>query len=268
MPDHLSPRAIIFIRVSGAMVFFWLIHHLFVKERVSRKDLLKLAFCSLFGVALNQIMFFEGLNKTTEINASLIMTVNPIMVLIFSNLLLKERISLFRVLGIILGMSGTSLLILTKGELSFSSNLFTGNMLILVNTSSFGVYLVLAKPLIMKYKPFTIMKWIFFFGFIIIFPFTIQKVLESDFTIIPLSIWFSILYVVLGATIIGYLLYNFALQRLSPVVASFYMYLQPLIASISVIIIGRDFLSETQIISGLLIFIGVYFVSYQRKNIK
>jgi drug/metabolite transporter (DMT)-like permease len=266
MPDHLSPRAIIFIRVAGALAFFWLFHSIFIKEKVARKDLLKLAFCAIFGVAINQIMFFEGLNKTTEINTSIIMTINPIMVLIFSYFLLKEKITIFKIFGIMLGGAGAVYLILSQGNLSLSSDTFVGNLFIIVNASSFALYLVLVKPLMSKYNPLTIMKWIFLFGFIYVFPFSIGEVVQYDLTVIPTDIWLLIAYVIVGTTILGYLLYNFALQKISATTTSFYIYLQPLLASMTVILLGRDNLTHVEIISAILIFAGVFMVSRKSTN--
>jgi len=83
MPDYMSPRGIIFFRVLGAIIVFNLIHILFIKEKIERKDLLRFAACGLFGVAINQILFFEGLNLTTPIKASLIMTTGSLLIRFF-----------------------------------------------------------------------------------------------------------------------------------------------------------------------------------------
>lgn len=264
MPDYLMPRAIIFIRVSGAVLLFWIFSLFSPKEKVETKDLFKLALCSVFGVAINQIMFFEGLNLTTPINSSIIMTINPILVLIFSYFLIKERITIIKILGIVLGAGGAILLITSHGQVSLDSDTFTGNLFIVINATSFALYLVLVKPLMVKYSPWTIMKWIFTFGFIWIFPFCIIPISESDFSTIPMNIAGSVLYIVLAATFLGYLLYNFALRRVSPVLVSTYMYLQPLIASIVAIFISGDKLTYEAVISAILIFIGVYFVSVSK----
>jgi drug/metabolite transporter (DMT)-like permease len=261
MPDYFPPRAIVFIRIFGALILFWLFGLFTKKEKVNRKDLFKLAFCAVFGVALNQTIFFEGLNLTTPINSSIIMTINPILVLVFSYFIIKDKITLYKIIGIVAGGGGAALLILNQGNVSFSSDTFVGNLFIVVNASSFALYLVLIKPLMIKYSPWTILKWIFLFGFIYILPFSLHKIYSTDFNSIPNTAWFSILYIVLGPTFLGYLLYNFALKRISPLIAGTYIYLQPLFASIIAISIGQDVLSFNAILSAILIFAGVYFVS-------
>lgn len=264
MPDHFTPRAIIFIRVSSTVVLFWLFSLFFPKEKVELKDLLKLALCSIFGIAINQIMFFEGLNLTTPVDSSIIMTINPILVLIFSLFLIKEKITIIKISGILLGASGTILLITSQGEISLNSETFTGNIFIIINAASFALYLVMVKPLVVKYSAWTIMKWIFTFGFIWSFPFCIGPFTEADFSAIPADIVLSMIYIVIGATFLGYLLYNFALKRISPVLVSTYMYLQPLIASAIAVIYSGDKLTIETVISAVLIFAGVYFVSVSK----
>ncbi len=261
MPDYFPPRAIVFIRIFGALILFWLFGLFNKKEKVERKDLFKLAFCAVFGVALNQTIFFEGLNLTTPINSSIIMTISPILVLVFSYFIIKDKITLYKIIGIMAGGSGAALLILNQGNISFSSDTFVGNLFIVINASSFALYLVLVKPLMMKYSPWTILKWIFLFGFIYILPFSLHKIYSVDYSSIPNSAWLSILYIILGATFLGYLLYNFALKHISPLIAGTYIYLQPLFASIIAISIGQDVLSFNASLSAILIFAGVYFVS-------
>lgn len=266
MPDYMSPRAIIFLRISGALLVFWLIHQFFVKERIDRKDVFRLALCGLFGVATNQILFFEGLNLSTPINASIIMTLSPILVLFFSFFLLKEKITIFRIIGISLGTIGAATIILSSGEFSFSSATFTGNILIIFNASAYSLYLVIAKPLLSKYKPLTIMKWIFTFGFIWSFPFCIGPITNTDFSSIPPNIWLSIFYVIIGTTIFAYLLLNYALKFVSPVVNSSYIYSQPIIASLVAVFYMNESLTLIESLSAILIFTGVYFVSIRKEK--
>lgn len=266
MPVFFTPRAIIFIRVSGAMILFWIFDSLFIKEKVEKKDLIKLAVYSIFGIAINQIMFFEGLNLTTPINSAIIMTVSPILVLVISFFVIKDKITPLKITGIVMGAGGAIMLILKTGEVSFSSGTFAGNLFTFINAASFGLYLVLIKTLAFKYHPLTLMKWLFTFGFIFIFPLCFGKFYHTDFNAIPLHIWFSLTYVVIGATFLGYLLYNYALAVLSPTATSSYIYLQPVIAVIVSLILGKDSLGWGEIISGLLIFTGVYFVSIRKSR--
>lgn len=265
MPDFLEPRAIIFLRVTAAAIIFWIVSAFFPKEKVVGKDLIKLVYISFFGIALNQVMFFEGLNLTTPINASIIMVSVPIIVLVISHFIIGDRLTSNKIIGIILGFLGAAFLILQSGNISFSSNTFTGNIFILINATSYGLFLVLVKPLMAKYSPLTIMKWVFLFGTIFVTPVSIELVLSADYGIIPTNIWFSIGFVIVFTTVFAYLLNNYSLKTISPTINSAYIYLQPVLTTIIAISFGKDSLSFGEIISVALIFVGVYFVSFKKK---
>jgi drug/metabolite transporter (DMT)-like permease len=268
MPDYLMPKAIIFLRVSVTVLVFGILHFVLPSEKVEKRDLFKLAVCAVFGVAINQILFFEGLNLSTPINASIIITVIPVLILIFSHYILKEKITTIKVVGIMLGAAGALLVILSAGSGDFRSGTMLGNLLIFLNALSWALYLVLIKPLMEKYDSITIMKWVFFFGLIIIFPFTFTSFTASSFISIPFKIWMSVSFVVFGATIIAYFLNNYSLKTVSPNVNGIYIYLQPLIASVVAILFGKDQLTVIKTIAAVLIMAGVYFVTRRPKRSK
>lgn len=266
MPQYLDPRSIILLRVTVAVIFFWLFHRAFVKEKVEKRDLIKLSVCGLFGIAINQIFFFEGLNLTTPINSSIIITSIPILVLIFSNLLLKHNITLYKIIGIACGTTGALVIILLQGSISFKSDTFTGNLFIIINSISYALYMVLLKPLLLKYKAITVIKWAFSFGLIFIIPFCIEPALSADWQSIPVNIWLSISFVVIGTTIFTYLLNIYSLKYVNPIVTGSYIYLQPFIATVVALSLGKDTLTIQEVISAILIFSGVYFISIRKKK--
>ncbi len=265
MPNFLLPQTITFLRISGTLILFWVLHFFLPSEKVETKDLFKMALCSVFGVAVNQISFFTGLNLTTPISASIINTTIPVMILIFSHFILKERITGIKVLGIMLGAIGALMIIVSAGVGDIRLNALLGNFMILTGATSWSIYLVLVKPLMRKYNSLTTMKWMFFFGFIMIFPFSISTVASTTFSKIPFEIWMSILFVVFFNTGFAYYLINYSLKTVSPNVNAIYIYLQPLIASIVAIILGKDKLTVIDLIAAVLIMAGVYFVTRQSK---
>lgn len=265
MPDYMMPKAIIFLRVIVTVLVFGILHFILPSRKVEKRDLFKLALCAVFGVAINQILFFEGLNLSTPINASIIITVIPVLIIIFSHYILKEKITAIKVFGIILGATGAIIVILSSGKGDFKSGTMIGNLLIFVNAASWALYLVLIKPLMEKYDSITVMKWVFFFGLFIIFPFTFTSFTETSFITIPFNIWMSVSFVVFAATIIAYFLNNYSLKSVSPSVNGIYIYLQPLIASVVAILFGKDQLTLLKTIAAVLIMAGVYFVTRRPK---
>lgn len=266
MPEFISPFGFIFCRVAGALLLFWMIFA-FSYEKIAKKDFLLLAVCGFFGVAANQLMFFYGLNITTPINAGIIMTSNPILVLIASAIILKNKITLTKVGGIALGIIGALLLLLFKNNFSFGSETLIGDLFIFLNAMSYGTYLVVAVPLMIKYKPLTVITWVFTFGFIYVFPFGIEQFTQIEWHTFTNTIWLKFGFVIIFTTFFAYLLNIYGLKKLNPSTVSTYIYLQPLLAAGFAIWSGKDSLDWIKIIAAILIFSGVYLVS-KSKSLK
>lgn len=262
----LKPNGFILLRVICGFVLFHIVHVLFIKEKVDRKDLGLLAICGLFGIAINQLFFFKGLSATSPVHASLIMVVTPIIVLIVSTIYLTERIRWWKVLGILVGMMGAMLLIMkgSSGNNSMSSPL--GDLYILINATSYALYLVFVRNLMRKYHPFTVMKWVFSFGLIVVIPFGIGDLTEVVWSSLPTDIWIAVVYVLVFTTFFAYLLNAYALSTVNPTTASAYIYMQPLIASTIAVLWYNDQLSSVKVLCAALIFIGVYLISFQKKK--
>ncbi len=265
MPNYVTPFGLVFCRVVGALFLFWLIYA-FTYEKVAKKDLLLLATCGFFGVFANQMMFLYGLDLTTPINAGIIMVSNPILVLIASAIILKYKITLLKIGGIALGICGALLLLLFKKDFSFGSENMIGNLFIFLNALSYGVYLVIAVPLMKKYRPLTVITWVFTFGLIFVFPVGIKEFTHIDWQSFTPTIWFEFSFVVIATTFFAYLLNIYGLKNLNPTVVSTYIYLQPLLAASFAIWAGKDALDWIKIIAAILIFSGVYLVSKQKVN--
>ena len=268
MPDYIEPLGFILVRVIGAVVLFWLCYALFYYEKVKKGDLLKLAFCGLFGVAINQMLFFEGLNLTTPINAAVIMVSNPILVLLFGIVFATERFSTKKGIGVALGALGAIVLITNGGQLSLNKEHFCGNIMVFFNASSYAVYLVLVKTLMQKYKPITVISWVFLFGIIFVIPFGWSDFQAIQWATMPSGILWRVAFVVVGTTFLAYLFNIYGLKTLNPSTVSTYIYLQPVLASIVAIIASSDSLDLTKICSTVLIFLGVYLVSHKTKAVQ
>lgn len=265
MPQYITPHAFILLRVAVGALFFYLIHSYFIKEKVQKEDWPRLVLCALFGVALNMLLFFKGLAITTPINAALIMILAPIMVLLVSTILMKELIPFAKVIGVISGLIGASLIILSGSNIADLS-ISNGDLLVFLNATSYAFYLVLVKSLMKKYEAYTVVRWVFFFGFLMVFPFGIKEFMEVQWQTMPTKAWLSILYVLMGTTIFTYLLNAFALKITSAALVSTYIYLQPLLATLIAVLAGKDVLTWKKVLAAVCIFLGVYLVSLKRKK--
>lgn len=264
MPIYIKPMGLIAVRVWGATLLLWITHALFVKEKLKdKKDLWQLAFCSVVGVAANMLLFFKGLAITTPINGAILMVTTPLFVAVFAFIILKEKVTLNKVLGLVLGLTG-AVLLLTGPTLSFRSNTLWGDFMVMLNAIIYAYYLIIAKPLLHKYSTITVLKWTFLFGSIFVAPFGFSELNEVVWTSIPKLIWWSIVFLVFGATYLTYLLNGWALRYANSSLVGTYIYLQPVLASFIAIALGKDSLTWTKIGLSLLIFLGVYLVSLSK----
>ena len=265
--NYIQPIGFILLRNIVAIIFFVGFHSWYIKESVEKKDLPLLLLCGIFGIAINQMFFFSGLKYTTPINASLIMLMTPILVLITSAFILKEKITWQKVFGIALGILGAILLVAYGKQLSFTQNQLKGDLMILINSISYAIYLVIVKKLLHKYNPFTVVKWIFLFGIIFVFPFGIQDLLSVEWSSFSTSVWMALMYVLIFATIVTYFCNVYALKIVNSTVVSIYIYLQPLIATTIALSLAKDELTLIKVVAAILIFIGVYLVSKSPKKV-
>jgi drug/metabolite transporter (DMT)-like permease len=266
MPDHIKPFALLSIRSISAAALFWITSLFVPKEHVNRKDLLFLFGCSFFGVVINQALFLVGLNMTTPVNSAIMLSTNPIFAFVFAALILRERITFLKGAGLAVGLSGVLLLILQNGRPDLRSSTFIGDILSMVNTISWAFYTVVIKRMLDKYHPVTVMKWTFLFGMLTNIPLGYHQWSTMDWSAIPLTAWLQIGFVIVGATYLGYLFIVFGLRRLSPTIVSTYTYTQPIIAAYLATLMGQDHIDIVMVASALLIFAGVFFVSFQKKS--
>lgn len=266
MPDHIKPLALVSLRSFFTALLFWITSFFMPRERVTGKDLLYLFGCSFFGVVINQIFFLAGLNLTSPINSSILISTNPIFAFVFAALILKERITFLKGTGLAIGMAGVLSLILKNGTPEIGSSTFVGDVITLINTISWALYTVIIKRMLEKYHPVTVMKWTFLFGMLTMVPAGYSQWSVMDWSVIPFRDYLAIGFIIVFATYLGYLLISFGLRRLSPTIVSTYTYIQPVIAAYLATLLGQDHIDLIMIISALLIFTGVFVVSRQKTS--
>ena len=273
MPNKIGASAFVLVRVIGAGLLFWIVKQ-FVKEKVDKKDFVLLILCGLLGVSTNMLLFFHGLSLTSPIDASIIMTSTPVIVLILSAIILKEKITTNKYIGIIIGAIGAFLLI-WFGKKSGGTSSFLGNLFVFLNATSYATYLVLVKPLMKKYKAITVISWVFLFGLIFVFPFGISDLLTTNFSAFTTNTYLAIAFVIIGTTFLTYLFNIYALNYVSPAVNGSYIYLQPVLSfimvSIYAFVLGHEEYAQdinlVKIASCFLVIIGVYMISKKPKQL-
>ena len=263
MPTYITPFGFILLRVLGAAILFWLVSFFIKPEKIQKKDWPRLIACSFLGMVINMLAFFKGLELSTPVNSSVIITISPIIVFIFSAILLREKIKLIRSVGILFGFVGALILVLYTAKTGLNApNIPLGNILFIVNSFAYGLYLVLVKPLIEKYNVINLLKWLFLLAIFMNFPVTIDEFSSVDWTNPPIKeAILPMVFVVVGTTFCTYLFNAYALRTLSPSTVSSFIYLQPIVGIIYAVSTKSDSLSFVSVIGMILIFIGIYLVT-------
>lgn len=266
MPAVIGANGFIFLRVSGAVLIFWLIY-LFKFERIRLRDFGLLAVCGFFGVGLNQLLFFNGLLLTSPVNASIIMVTTPILVLVLSLVFVRQNVQMTQIFGVLLGALGAILFSLTNSGQGFASG--SGDLFIFLNAFSYAIYMVLVKPLMNRYNALTVITWVFSFGFLVVlfWPLSTREFTLVDWSSLSVAETGQLIFVVVGVTVLPYLLTVYAMKQVSPTVASVYIYIQPVLATLFIYLFWllgfedytRD-LSWIKLACTGLVFLGVYLV--------
>ncbi|MBL7764920.1 MAG: DMT family transporter [Chitinophagaceae bacterium] len=266
MPSLIAPNGFILIRVVVATVLFWL--SFFggdrFKTKIERKDWKTLILCALFGVATNQLLFFQGLSLTSPIHASLMMLSTPILVSVFAAFILKESLTPLKIAGLIIGVAGAAFLVTIAGKDSVAKNPILGDFFVFLNATSYAIYLIMVKPLMTRYRPIIVIRWVFLIGSFMVFPFGIKDFVAIDWSVFQTTDFMALAFIVICVTFFTYLWNIYALRILSPSTAGAYIYLQPLFAAIIAILFLHEPLSWMKGISAVLIFTGVYLVGKKK----
>ena len=266
---NITPMALFCLRSFGATVLFW-IWSMFTapKEQIARRDVWKVALASFLGLFMTQLSFLFAITKTTAIDASIMSTLSPIMALIISAIVIKERITWSGIAGIALSLVGVLILIFNCVSIrsGADSTSIWGLLGMVVNTLSFASYVGIFKPLIQKYSVVTFMKWMFLFSSLMALPFSFKAFGASNLAAVPMDVMWQVLFVVVFATFVAYFLIPIGQKRLRPVVVCMYTYVQPVIAMVIALAMGLDTLNALKVLATVLVFTGVGLVNFVPKN--
>ena len=255
------------IRILLAGLFMALIYRHKILNFPKGKEWNFLILLSLLGIVLNTALFTKGLEYTTPAHASLISCMIPVMTLIFAWFLGKEEMNMYKSLSIIIAMSG-ALILFGIDDLDIRSELFFGDILIFINFSCFGLFLVLSKSMIEQHSPLGLTVLIMVLGSIILMPFSVKGIyLNYDLWLSqPWWIWAAAFYSIFFATVVTYSLNYYAMGFVESSKVALFIYLQPVVAGSLSVILGRDEITLRLLVSSALIMIGLLLSTIETKS--
>lgn len=260
-----TPLVLTDLRIFGAAFLFWLASFLAPHEKVAKADLFRLFLASLFAIIFNQGSYVFGVGLTTPGNATILTSTMPLWAMVLAAIVLKDPITLKKLVGILMGAVGALTLIMSKTDVAanpaIESNIW-GDLLVASAQLSFAFYVVRFKDLVTRYNLFTTMKWMFTFASLCIFPFSFSSLTSTPWFSLSLNEWLSVAYVVVGGTFFSYLLIVVGQRNLKPTVAAMYNYVQPVVGCLAAVAMGLDSLSWSKSFAVVFIFVGVYLVTH------
>ncbi len=259
VPEYIGPYGFIVFRVIVASAIFQMIHA-FHREKIRwKEDGWRLILCALTGVAVNQLLFYKGISLTSAVNGSIIMTLTPVLVLIWASILIGEKITYTKVMGIVLGLIG-GIIILYQPNLEVMSGDWRGDVFVFINGTSYACYLVLVKPLMKKYSPMTVVTWLFTIAILFVVPVGFTQASSVNFNLFPSEIWWSMGYAIIIVTVVVYFLTAWTLVRVNSSVVGSFIYLQPIFASLTAILFFEEAFLIKHLFATAFVFTSVWLV--------
>lgn len=256
---YAGPFGLNIIRIAVSFLLFWclfLFNHGTIK--LTKKDVIALLLCALTAILLNQMLFIKGLSYTFPIHASLLTLITPIMITIIAARVLRERLTIPKLIGLFLGVTGAVLLIGSKERSGPGDNIFLGDILVICSSIAYTFYFILVKPLMEKYSAVDVIRWIFTFGFLMILPLCTQEFSRITWDVFTVKDWTLLFLITIPGTFLAYIFNVYGIKILSASTAGAYIYSQPVFAVIISMIFLKEHLSLYKVLAAILIFAGVY----------
>ena len=262
-----KPFGLNLLRVGISAVLLWTLF-LFSKEKLQfqKKHAGRFVLCALTGIAINQLLFIKGLSLTYSIHASLLMLTTPILITVIASWLLNESVTVYKIAGLVLGISGALVLITARESTGNPSQVLFGDILIILNAISYTFYFILVRPLMKEYEPISVVRIIFTIGFFMILPFCWNEFREIPWQNYTSGSYGLLALIIIGGTFLAYIFNVYGIKILGASIAGTYIYSQPVFAAvIAIIFLGED-ISLYKIIAALFIFSGVYLANKSNSN--
>jgi len=256
------PFGLNFTRMIGTTILLWILYFFSKnKESINRIHYKRFFTCALLGITINQILFIKGLSLTLTVHASLLMLTTPIFITIIAAWILKERLTQNKIIGLILGVTGSTLLIISRKASGNANDILLGDFYIIVNAICYSYYFVLVKPLMKRYDSLTVIRTLFTVGCVVALPFCWSEFIQTPWNTYSPEAFGALALVVIGGTFFAYLFNLYGIKHLGASVSGSYIYSQPLFATIIAMIFLGETIDLTKIIAAVCIFMGVYFVN-------
>ena len=252
-----DPMALTFVRgVISASALAALFYIREKKIKIQKEDYARMVWLSFVAIPINQFLYLYGMKFTLAANGALLYATTPAFVLVLSHFILGEKLSLYKIIGVIVAFIGVLLIVFERG-VDFSSDYFFGNVMILIAVVAWALYGVQGKKLIAKYGAFHVSALTVIGGAILFVPLGTASMFWFDITEISGGDWFGILYLALGTSVVGYVLWYYAIGKFDTTKVAVFANAQPILTTILAVIFLHQPISTIFIVGGIITIIGV-----------
>lgn len=266
---YISPMAMITASLIVAALLSWIPRLWEQREKIESKDWAIIVVAALLMGVTRKVMMMFGLSRTSPIDGSIIATMVPLLVLVVSVIAGVERLSVRKVLGLLMGMAGALAVILTSNSQHHDKSEVWGNLMMICSGVVTAIYMVFFKRLVAKYRITTLLRVIYTISALVVLPFGWHSITSEHFSNFDTHVWLAALFVLVVPTYLPNLLLNYSLRFVPPTVSSSYTYIQPLLAVALSVAMGLDHLHADTFIFALMLFVGVWLVitSYKKEAV-
>jgi drug/metabolite transporter (DMT)-like permease len=260
--------ALVSIRILGATIVLFIVNAVTRRTWVwVARDLWRLAALGMLGIAANQTLFLYGLQHSTAINASILVSTVPVFTVLGSVLTGRESATPLVLVGVVIAALGTVYLI-GPDRISLAPDLALGNALIVAGMVCNAAYFLYSKSVVGRYDSITVSFYVMLFASVAVLPFGLSASRNLDVSAVSPAVWGWVIYIVVFPTILTYLLNIWALQRASSNVVAVYIYLQPLFtAAVAPLLLRGEQLTTRALVGGLTIFTGLGLVLWSERRL-
>lgn len=254
-----GPYGLNVVRSGICVVLFWIAFILNAeKKHIKRKDIVRFILCAFSALAANQMLFMKGVSLTYPIHASLLLLITPILITFIAAWVLREMITVKKLIGLFLGIAGACILILSGSNKTKGNDILLGDLLVIMSTLLYTTYFILVKPLMQQYSTMNVMRWVFTFGFIMIIPLGWNEFIHTSWNVYGAKEYLLVFLVVVPGTFLAYIFNAYGIKKLSASVAGAYIYSQPVFSVIIATVFLNERLQLYKVIAAVIIFCGVF----------
>lgn len=258
----LTPTAIFILRFVIAYVAMLAICHRQFRSHTVKDECL-MALAGLTGGSIFYIAQNTALELTYASDVSLLICTSPIFTMVLERIMVGTKLGRNMVVGSVIALFGVGLVVL-NGSLTFGSGP-TGDLITLCAAALWALYCLILQRLAKRYPTLVITRKVFFYGVVTGIPVAWAMGMDIDLAIVRQpEVIGNLLFLGVLASMLCYVLWNSALEKLGPVRTSFFIYLQPLVTIIASMIVLSEPLTIYEALGSILIISGVVLAERQR----